>query len=182
MNAAEFDDQFNRVTAHFHLPTDASRETVAMEWFRAVEHYHVDALDHAVTQIIRQATDRFWPPLGKLLEIIRGRIAGMDKTRDKCATCHGSTWIDAWPYQLNGLVYTGVMRCPDCGVPAPVEMKANSYRKPLTKAEYHAWREGMFGRDAMPDGLKAKHPTRKNPEMAALIEKFANKFLRDGAA
>lgn len=39
MNAAGFDEQFNRVAAHFHLPTDSSRETVAMEWFRAVEHY-----------------------------------------------------------------------------------------------------------------------------------------------
>ncbi len=182
MNAAGFDEQFNRVAAHFHLPTDSSRETVAMEWFRAVEHYHIDALDHAVTHLIRQATDRFWPPLGKLLEIIRGRIAGMDKTRDKCATCHGSTWVDVWPYQVNGLVYTGVQRCPDCGVPAPEMPKENPYRKPLTKAEYQAYLAGTFGRSAMPDGTGAKHPNRKNPEIAALIDKFAAKFMRDGAA
>ena len=182
MNPAEFDDQFNRLTGHFHLPTDANREMVAMDWLKAVEHYHVDALDHAVTQLIRQATDRFWPPLGKLLEIIRGRMAGMEKTRDKCATCHGSTWVDVWPYQVNGIVYTGVQRCPDCGVPAPEMGKPNPYRKPLTKAEYQNYLAGTFGRDAMPDNAKAKHPTRKNPEMAALIEKFANKFMRDGVA
>ena len=34
----------------------------------------------------------------------------------------------------------------------------------------------------MPEGAKAKHPTRKNPEMARLIESFAAKFVRDGAA
>ena len=182
MNAAEFDTQFNRLKAHFHLGADVDKSALGVEWFQAVEHYHVDALDHAVTALIRQATDRFWPPLGKLLEIIRGRIAGMDKTRDKCGTCHGSTWVDVWPYQANGVVYTGVQRCPDCGVPAPDMKPANPYRKPLTKAEYQNYLAGTFGRDVMPDGLKAKHPHRKNPEITALIESFAAKFMRDGAA
>lgn len=178
MSAAEFDTQFNRLKAHFHLGADVDKSALGVEWFQSVEHYHVDALDHAVTQLIRQATDRFWPPLGKLLEIIRGRMAGMEKTRDKCATCSGSTWVEAWPWQVNGVVYTGMSRCPDCGVPAP-EMKPSPYRAPLTKVQYQSYLAGDYGRNVI-DG--AKHPKRKNPEIQALVDAFAAKFLQRGDA
>ena len=120
MNAFDFDAQFSRLTAHFHLPADGSRETIAGDWFKALEHYHVDALEHAVTDIIRGAQDRFWPPLGKVREIIKGRISGIEKFGGTCHTCDGSTWVDAWPMRNeSGLVYTFMSRCPDCGVPVP---------------------------------------------------------------
>ena len=180
MNAAQFDEQFNRLKSHFHLGGEVDKGALGVEWFQAVKHYHVDALDHAVTMLIRGATDRFWPPLGKLLEIIRGRIAGMERTHDHCATCHGSTWIEAWPWQVNGLVYRGMQRCPDCGVPAP-PIKSSTYGQPLNKTEYFAYMAGTFGREVMPDWAKAKRPARKNPEMADLADRFLAKFMRDGA-
>ena len=179
MNAGAFDTQFNRLKAHFHLGADVDKGALGVEWFQAVEHYHIDALDHAVTMLIRGATDRFWPPLGKLLEIIRGRIAGMERHHDKCGTCHGSTWIEAWPWQVNRLVYRGMQRCPDCGVPA-LPIKSSTYGQPLNKTEYFAYMAGTFGRDVMPGWAKAKRPARKNPEMTALADRFMAKFRRDG--
>lgn len=148
MNAADFDTQFSRLTAHFHLPVDASRETVAIDWFKALEHYHVDALERGVTELIRTHPDRFWPPLSKLLGAIKTKLAGYDKTRDKCQTCNGTTWIDATPWKSNSRVYEGFQRCPDCGVPAP-EYKSVGHREELTAVEYQAWRDGTFQEPAM---------------------------------
>lgn len=143
MNAADFDDQFNRLTAHFHMAADANRATVSMDWYQAVQHYHVDALERGVTDVIRNATDRFWPPLGKLLEAIRGRMAGVEKTRNTCATCHGSTWIESRPWKSNHRIYEGFQRCPDCGVPAPVH-HVGDHREELTATEYAQWMRREF--------------------------------------
>lgn len=149
MNAAEFERQFSRLTDHFMLPVDSSRDTIAVDWFAAVEHYHVDAMERGVTELIRTASDRFWPPLSKLLAAIRNRMAGMERTKDACLTCHGSTWIEAAPYKVHGRVYTGFQRCPDCGVPAP-NYKPVGPRDPLTASEYQAWRAGTFQEPEMP--------------------------------
>jgi hypothetical protein len=177
MTPADFDDQFNRLTNHFRMSADTDRHLVALEWLKAVEHYHIDALDHAVTELIRHSTDTFWPPLGKLLEIIRNRIAGLERVSNKCQTCNGSTWVEAWPWQVNGLVYTGMSRCPDCGVPAPQDIKQSSHRVPLTKVQYQQYLAGEYGRNVI-EG--AKRPNHKNPEMQQLIAAFSAKFLKRG--
>lgn len=156
MNAAEFDTQFNRLTTHFHLPVDSSRETIGMDWFKAVEHYHVDAFDRAVTELIRKEQDRFWPALGKVLGLIQSRMGKYDRTHGKCATCHGATWVEAWPVIWCGNLYEMYSRCPDCGVPAPEMKKPHPSARPATKNEYEDWKAGHFARNSMPPGLEAK--------------------------
>jgi hypothetical protein len=156
MNAADFDTQFNRLTGHFHLPTDASREMLALDWLKAMEHYHVDALDRAVTELIRTEEERYWPALGKVIGIIKHRIDKYDRAPGKCATCHGSSWIDSQPFKSNGMIYGNVlMRCPDCGIPAPQYSEPGG-RKPLTAQEYRDWTNGDSNRQYMPEGLQGK--------------------------
>jgi hypothetical protein len=159
MTAAEFETQFSRLAAHFHLPADASRDTLAVDWLKALQHYHVDALEHAVTELTKTSTDRFWPALGRVMELIKSRIGRYDRTPGACATCHGSTWIEAQPWKANGQIYTGVQRCPDCGIPAPQsDERRNS--QPLTSVEFHEYQAGRYMRTQMPPGLDAK-PTRE---------------------
>jgi hypothetical protein len=97
MNSADFDVQFDRLTGHFHLPADTTRETVALDWYQALQAYEFEVVERSITTLIRSAQDRFWPPLGKLLELCRGRAAGTVRG-GKCATCFGSTWIDSAPF------------------------------------------------------------------------------------
>jgi hypothetical protein len=187
MTSAEFDKQFNRLTEHFHLPADSSRDTIGTDWFKAVEHYHVDALERAVTDLIRTAQDRFWPPLGKLTSAIRNRIAGMDRQPGKCATCHGSSWIDVAPFKSNHMIYENVlMRCPDCGIPAPPYTEP-SRREPLTSREHAEWRMGDAPKQYMPEAQQAKpwdeaeriaHKT----AMMAVFEKLRIKLFGKDAA
>lgn len=176
MNSAEFDRQFSRLTDHFMLPLDGSRETIAVDWFSALEHYHIDAMERGVTELIRTRTDRFWPPLSTLLTAIKSRMAGMDHTRDKCPTCGGSTWIEAAPWKSNGRVYTGFQRCPDCGVPAP-PYKAPEGRQELTAAEYAMWKAGTLTESPVPvskpnrmvlEVLKHINPTAKGRMVRAI--------------
>lgn len=143
MTSAEFETQFERLTAHFHLPTDGTRDTIGIDWFHAVEHYHVAALDRGVTELIRTAQDRYWPALGRLTTAIKAKLAGYDKTRDKCATCAGTTWIESAPWKSNGRIYTGFVRCPDCGVPAP-DYKPVGQRSELSAVEYQQAMAGTF--------------------------------------
>lgn len=154
MNAADFDAQFSRLTAHFHLPADASRETLAMDWFRALEHHHIDALDAAITELTRTATDRYWPALGKITELIRARQGRYDRAHGKCDTCHGATWIPAQAWKSNGMIYDGLQRCPDCGIPAPQDINRRGARE-LTATEAQAHYSGQR-EDYMPDFAKAK--------------------------
>jgi hypothetical protein len=177
MNAADFDTQFNRLTGHFHLPADSNRDLIALDWLKAVEHYHVDALDHAVTDLIRTAQDRFWPSLGKVLTIIRGRIGSMEKT-GACATCHGSSWIESAPFKANHMIYEGVcIRCPDCGIPAP-QYSAPGHRHALTAAEYADWRRGDHERQYMPECLQAKpRPEGEVTEIKAAMERLRIKLF-----
>ncbi len=156
MNPADFDDQFNRLTGHFHLPTDSSRETVAGDWYQAVKGYDVAVFERAVTTMTRSSQDRFWPPLGRVLDLCRGRAAG-NAPSGKCATCHGSTWIESAPFKSNGMIYANtLLRCPDCGVPAP-HYSVPSHRDGLTAIEYQEWSQRQKQLDYMPDGMKA-HP------------------------
>ena len=180
MSAAEFDTQFNRLTAHFHLPTDASRETVAVDWYRAVQHYHVDALERGVTRLIVQAEDRFWPALGALLEAVRWHLAGVPKTHIEAA------WVEAQPFKSNRMIYGNVcVRNPESGIPAPLYQES-THREGLTHQEMSAWRSGDRG-DYMPDGMKAKpRPEGEKTEIRAAMERLRVKLfgmnVEDGAA
>lgn len=142
MTPAEFSRQWKRLKAAFRLAADLDPKEAEREWFRALEHYHIDAVDIGVTKIIREAEDTFWPALGVLVQAIRDRIASIGKVKAPCATCYGSTWIDALPFWANGgLLYENVLqRCPDCGVPKP--LVDESGRTPLTAVEYAQWRRG----------------------------------------
>lgn len=172
MNPADFDTQFNRLTGHFHLPADASRETIGTDWFNAVQGYDSDVLERSVTTLIRTAQDRFWPPLGRLLDLCRGRASGATAS-GKCGTCHGSAWIDSAPFIANGMIYENtVVRCPDCGVPAP-NYTAPNHRDGLTAIEYREWSEGTNNCDYMPEGCKAKtRPDGEANEMRAAMERL----------
>lgn len=177
MNLAEFEKQFHRLTDHFHLPADSSRDTIVDDWFAAVQHYHVEAFDHAVTELTRTATDRFWPALGKVLEVIKGRIGRYDRAPGACATCHGTTWIPAEPWKSNGLIYEGLRRCPDCGVPAPTDMDRPLTHRP-TDLELHEYRAGRYGRDLMPEWAKAKHPDQPgNADIKAAMDELRKRLF-----
>ena len=184
MTGAEFDQQFARLAAHFHLPADESRDTIAADWCAALQHYHADALEHSVTELTRTATDRFWPALGKVLDLIKARIGRYDRAPGKCRTCNGSTWIDAQPWKSNGIVYEGLQRCPDCGVPPPQSHERKAIHA-LTSIEFHEHQKGRYGRDLMPPGMEAKHPeTPGNAELKAWCEQLKKKLfgVEDGAA
>lgn len=177
MTAAEFDRQFSRLAAHFYLPQDETRETLAVDWLKALQHYHVDAFEHAVTELTRTSEDRFWPALGKVIGLIKARLGRYDKAPGKCATCHGSTWIETQPWIAHGIIYEGLQRCPDCGVPAP-QGHERRVMQPLTSVQFHEYRAGRYGRELMPAGSEAKHPERvANPEFAKWAEDLRKRLF-----
>jgi hypothetical protein len=178
MTSVEFERQFTRLTGHFHLPADDSRDTISVDWFKAVEHYHVEALDHAVTELIRTAQDRFWPPLGKILSTIQSRLGRYDRTFGKCNTCNGSSWIEAPSYKANGQVYAALRRCPDCGIPAP-ELEQHR-TEPLSTVEQHEYQAGRYMRSQMPPGLEAKpKPEGEKTEMKIAMERLRIQLFGD---
>jgi hypothetical protein len=180
MSPAEFAEQFERLTAHFHLPTDGTRDTLAVDWLKALQHYHVDAFEHAVTQLTQTSTDRFWPALGRVLEVIKTRISRYDKFNGKCEGCGGSGWVEAPPFESNGLIYGNtVQRCLKCGIPEP-QIESHR-RRSITSVQAHEYQAGRFGRDQMPAGLEAKHPEKPgNPELRHMIAAFRAKFANSG--
>lgn len=177
MTNVEFDHQFVRLSAHFHLPQD-ERDTIQADWFAALKHYHMEALDHAVTELSNTATDRYWPALGKVLEIIKARLGRYDRTPGECSTCGGSGWVESPPFKANGIIYSNTLvRCQHCGIPAP-KAESHARRAPLTDIEAHEYAQGRYGRDQMPEGLKAKHPEKPgNPEFKAWADRLRKKLF-----
>jgi hypothetical protein len=176
MNAAEFDTQFNRLASHFHLPVDSTRESLVMDWFRALQGYDAESMERGVTHLITTERERFWPALGKVLEAIRIKSHGY-RSGSKCAACGGSGWLETHPFLSNGMVYENVLiRCGSCGVPSPNAEESRG-RRPLTAAEYRAWSMGELSRDYMPEGLKAKHPQAGNPDLKAAMAKLRIKLF-----
>ena len=175
MNAFEWDGQFDRLMTQFRLPADVDADKVRMEMFSALQHWHLDAVERGITDVIRNAKETFFPPIGIVREAIQTRLAGMDLTKDKCKTCNGSTWIEAWPAMCWGLVYEMFQRCPDCGRGAPETKKPQNLR-PLTSAERDDWQEKRAFRDTMPDWArprKTDEPTNDIKEfMASLRERL----------
>ena len=127
--------QFHRLLAVCVVPADP--DTAFDEWFAAFERSSVDDVADGITRLLRAKTDRFLPSIGEL----RGAVASVQSGREtsRCATCHGSRWVEARPFRANGdRVYEGVRRCPDCGVPPPTAVGAG-HQTPLSESEYRAW-------------------------------------------
>lgn len=142
MTINEFHREFGRLENHFRMEGD--KKEITREWFKALSHFHVDALSHAVDKVIQEAQDTFWPALGKITSAIRARIMRYEHTRNTCATCHGNTWIQAQPEKVFGMIYARHQRCPDCGVPPP-DYNPNRYGcEPLTALEYQQHISGTF--------------------------------------
>ena len=159
MTSDEFESQFSRLTAHFHLPTDDSRDVIALDWLKALQHYHVDALDLAVTELTRTSEDRYWPALGKIVGLIKTRIDKYERAHGQCRTCEGSTWVDAGLMKTrDNRVYDFVRRCPDCGVPEP-KGGSTSHLTPLSEMERQIYMAGEWPMFPMPsDGRRKKGP------------------------
>jgi len=185
MTAAEWETQWKRLD-QFRVGGDADRTEVSAEWFAQLKHYHVDAVEHGITQLIGSAKDTFLPGLGLLKELIQTRIDRYERAHHGCQTCHGSTWIESWPVVSNGQLYEMFARCPDCGVPAPEMKKPHPNARPATKTEYEEWKAGRYLRDTMPDWAKAKpwksEAARLNhkAEMREAFEKLRIKLFGSG--
>ncbi len=175
MTVAEWGSQWTRLN-QFNTRGDVDRDQLSGEWFAQLKHFHVDAVDHGITQLIGHAKDNFLPGLGLLKDFIQARLGRYDKTPGKCGSCGGSGWVDASPFKSNGLVYANtVARCQVCGIPAP--QIEPSRREPLTELQQHEYLAGRYGRSQMPPGLEARHPDKPgNPELRQMIAGFRAKF------
>lgn len=181
MTLIEWKAQWKRLD-QFRVNGDASREQVSAEWFAQLKHLHVDAVDHGITQLIGNAKDTFLPGLGLLKDFIQTRFDKYQRTDGKCATCHGSTWIESAPFKSNGMIYSSVcIRCPDCGIPAPSYSEPNQ-RKGLTSREFAEWRMNDHPRQYMPEAQQSKpRPEGEVTEMKAAMERLRIQlFGRDG--
>jgi hypothetical protein len=182
MTREEWKSQWKRLD-QFRVGGEADRAQVGAEWFAQLAHYHVDAVDHGITQLIGSAKDTFLPGLGLLKDFIQQRIGRYDKFNGKCESCHGSGWVDAPIFRSNGLIYSNaVQRCTSCGIPAP-KVEDRGRREPvndLQTAEYLAMR---FGRDQMPVGCEAKpsKPGQAAPLAEAMERLRIKLFGRDHA-
>lgn len=146
MNIEEGRKQFNRLLqAGYRLPPEQDKQAVFKEWFPRVAHYHVDAVETGISELITGKADTFWPAPGDLISKIRARIDRHERARADCETCGGTTWIDVAPYKAHGIIYdNAVMRCPDCGVPAP-HVLAHSDHQALSVQECADWRAQREG-------------------------------------
>lgn len=175
MNHDEWKAQWRRLD-HFHVSGDANRADLSAEWYRQLRHWHVDAVEYGITQLIGTAKDTFLPGLGLLKDYIQSRIDRYDRT-GKCGVCGGSGWVDGAPFISNGLVYANaVTRCTACGIPAP-KVDAHARRQPLTDLQDHEYRAGRYGREQMPEGLQAKSEQPGNPELKAAFASLREKLF-----
>jgi hypothetical protein len=173
MTSAEWKTQWKRLR-QFRINPDATADEVSLEWFQQLQHYHVDAVERGITELIGQQKDTFLPGVGALRELITNRINKYDQHRGGCQTCHGATWIDAWPVMWEGRLYEMFARCPDCGIPAPEMKRPHPSARPATKTEYEEWKAGRYARNIMPPGLEAKpmKPGKREQFMAERREFF----------
>lgn len=149
MTSMEARLEFDRFKAQgFRLSADAVEAEVFAEFFRALSHYAVEAVHEAVSETIHAAKDQWWPAVGVISEKIRARLAGLPRTRAECETCKGSTWVQVAPMKALGCVYEGVVRCPDCGVPAPT--LPERHLEPLSAVEYQQWMSGEHPQQTAP--------------------------------
>jgi len=140
MTSLEAMDQFDRLlAAGFALPSGTDQATVFQEWATAFASVDREDVAAGISKLVAGRVDRFWPTVGEL----RGAIASVQAGREPldCRRCRGSRWVAARPYRANGsLLYEGVVRCPDCGVPAPTRV-GDAHQTPLSDREYAEWRD-----------------------------------------
>ena len=173
MTFQEWQPQWARL-AHFHISADQDRSRLEAEWFAQLRHLHVDAVDAGITLLIGHAKDNFLPGLGLLKDYIGQRMRRYDRQPGTCDTCGGSGWLEAPAFRVGPLVYSNNMsRCQDCGIPAP-KVEIHKRREPLSDLERHEYAAGRYGRDQMPDGLKAKpwHPEARAQHTSAMRTMF----------
>lgn len=177
MTLHEWHTQWARLN-HFRTAGDVDRESLEAEWFAQVKHFHVEAVEHGITQLIGHAKENFLPGLGLLKDFIQARIGRYDRAPGKCNDCGGSGWIDATPFQSNGLIYANTLtRCTSCGIPAP-KIQEHRHRRVISDLQAHEYQAGRFARDTMPDFAKAKHPDKPgNPELKKMIEDFRRRHM-----
>lgn len=173
MTSTEWHGHWKRL-AQFRVSADANRDELELEWFAQLKHYHVDAVDHGITQLIGSAKDTFMPGLGLLKDFIQQKFDRYDRSHGKCETCHGSSWIELPPFRSNGIIYANtVTRCPDCGIPAP-KVETHGRRERLTDLQHHEYTAGRFGREQMPVGCESKpwKPGAKEAHKAEMMTAF----------
>lgn len=181
MTFQEWQPQWARL-AHFHVSGDVDRNALEAEWFAQLKHWHVDAVDAGITQLIGSAKDNFLPGLGLLKDYIRQRLDRYERTSGKCPRCNGSGWVEAPHFKSNGLVYANVVtRCGECGIPAP-QVESHSRRERLTDLEQHEYQAGRYGREQMPVGMEGKpwDPEKKaahKAQMKAAFEALRKKLF-----
>lgn len=186
MTSTEWESQWARLD-QFRVKDESRRDAMGAEWFAQLRHHHVDAVDHGITRLIGHAEDTFLPGLGLLKDFVQQRIDRYERTPGKCATCHGRTWIDAPAWKSNGIIYEGLQRCPDCGVPAP-QTHDRPMVQPVSLVELTEYHAGRYGRELMPPGLEGKPRHEGDPfEMKAAMERLRIKLfgvhgIKDGAA
>jgi hypothetical protein len=136
-NGARLFERLER--AGFRVPDPERVPDLYREWFNALQHYAAADVEAGIDRIIRDKRETFWPTIGAVREAIHAATAGRETT-PHCATCGGSTWVEARPYRANGgYIYQGVTRCPDCGVPPPTQ-HGPSRQTPLSDPELREWR------------------------------------------
>jgi hypothetical protein len=171
MTPQEWNTQWRRLD-QFRVGGDADRGQVEREWFAQLKHFHVDAVDHGITQLIGSAKDTFLPGLGLLKDFIQSRFDRYDRTHGKCETCHGSGWVDAPIFRSHGLIYANaVTRCTACGIPAP-KIEERGRREPVNDLQTREYLAGRFGHEQMPTGCEAK-PWREGAREAHTAEMMA---------
>lgn len=154
MTINEFNREFDRLEKHFRVNQD-DRAQILKDWFKALSHYHVDAVSTAIDDVIQSATDTFWPALGKITGAIKSKLARYEQTRRACPKCNGNTWVEAMPWKSNGIVYEGFTRCSECGVPPP-NYTPPPYREELTATEYAQYLHGTLPQPEIP--IARTHP------------------------
>lgn len=141
------------------------------EWFRVFGGLAVDDVSEAITRLVRGRTSSFWPTPGELSEhlaaVQRGRGTA---SSPRCGCVSG--WVEAPPYRANGgHVYTGVQRCPACGIPAPNLDHLRGHQTPLSSVELREWAR----RDALAEPMT-------RGEFVATVQRMARRMTMPTAA
>lgn len=131
--------QFTRLMKMAIAPPDP--DAVFAEWYRAFEQTPAEDMDAALTRYFATKSDRFWPAIGELRSYVSGVQSGRETSQGRrCASCEGSSWVDAPPFRANGgHLYACVRRCPACGVPAPNMEYQRGQQTPLSPSELREW-------------------------------------------
>ena len=183
MTELEAMDGLDRMVAAGFVPPDLARPILFQEWYRHVRTVSVADLNHAITKLAESRELRFWPTPAEFKRFLPNHDIGQHQVR--CLTCHDTKWVDATPYHANGndpktgkpLVYEGVIRCPDCGTPAPNIDHLAGRQTPLTEAELMALAD-----EAAEKRAKAGHPPvgiiRTHEDFLAKLGELKHRLLK----